>query len=87
MAWTNYNEISWGYIFLSTLKDTFSIYISANCLHGGVACQGGGYNVHCIPFERLCDGRPDCAWGEDEIYCGNNYLSLKSAHVRMNDVK
>ncbi|XP_060583343.1 integumentary mucin C.1-like [Ruditapes philippinarum] len=41
----------------------------SNCVRGGVACQGGGYDIKCIPFERLCDGIADCSWGEDEIYC------------------
>ena len=39
-------------------------WAAINCTNS-YKCPGS----YCIPFHRVCDGRPDCIQGEDEVQC------------------
>lgn len=55
-----------------------------HCTPGEILCSAnttrlqtsGDHNGVCVQKSKVCDGRPDCAAEEDEMYCNHAFMSL-----------
>ena len=54
----------------------FNLLADYTCEEGQYKCP---FSPHCIPMEYICDGLPDCFFGEDERNCTGDYLTFNPA--------